>query len=81
MEIINKLDKNLMFLTSYCPYDFQKNMGVYAVELKWTDGDTQMLTTPTTKPERSSDRGDFKSEEDYFTFLEYLKTEGFQKHV
>ena len=65
------LSKNPIFIKGYTPYDFTRNMGQLAVEIKYTCGYTDMLTTPSTK-ENVSDKGDFSVDE-YYTFLTEIK--------
>ncbi len=67
-----KLDQDITFVYSFIPFDFRKNMGQLAIELTYTNGDTQMLTTESTNPNH---RGtyEFDSDEDYFEFIKQLK--------
>lgn len=44
------LDQDKMFIKSTTPFDFNRNMGQYALEITYTNGDTQMLTTPSLNP-------------------------------
>lgn len=73
-QILKKLDQNILYVKSWQPFDFQ-NMGQQAIELKFTSGDTQMLTTPI-DPARGNDRGDFKDEAELMEFAEYLTKRG-----
>lgn len=68
----NKLSKNIVFAKCFEPYDFTENFGQLAVEIEYTDGSTDMLTTPM-DPKLGNDRGDFKDEVEYYQFLSWLK--------
>ncbi|CAL2106688.1 hypothetical protein T190115A13A_270045 [Tenacibaculum sp. 190524A02b] len=65
------LDQNPTFIKSFTLYDFRRNMGQLAIEIEYTSGDTQMLTTPSTK-DNVSDKGDL-SVEDYHFLVEELQ--------
>ena len=67
----DKLSQKLVFVSSYTPYDFTRNMGQYAVRVNYTNGDYDMLTTKSTKP-NVYDKGDFKDEREFFDFLTWL---------
>lgn len=69
----DKLSQNIVFVESFTPLNFKDTMGQLAVEVKYTNGDKDVLTTPM-PPEKGSDKGDFKSEEEYFQFITYLKS-------
>lgn len=71
----NKLNKRLVFVKSYEPYDFTKNMGQYGVEIIYTDGSTQMLTTKSTLSNVYAS-SDFDTDDEYFEFLNLLKQSG-----
>lgn len=45
-----QLDQDKMLIKKVTPYDFTKYMGQYALEIEYTNGDTQMLTTPALNP-------------------------------
>lgn len=66
-----KLSKNILFAKSFTPYDFKETMGQLAVEITWTDGGIDMLTTPM-PIEKGSDRGNFEDEAEYFKFIDWL---------
>lgn len=61
------LDQDPLSISKMIPYDFTKTMGQYALEIVYTNGDTQMLTTPM-NPGRGSDKGDFNSYEELVEF-------------
>lgn len=65
------LDQKLLFIASYTPFDFSKYMGQLAVEIKYTNGETQMLTTRSTNP-NVFDTPEFETTEDYYEFIEFL---------
>ena len=67
----SKLSKKLVFVKCFEPYDFSRNMGQLAVQITYTDGDTDMLTTKSTKDNVHSSY-EFDSEEEYYQFLEFL---------
>lgn len=73
MEILNKLNQKPPFIEKFRVYDFKTTMGKLALELKYTNGKTQMLTTPSTRPENTNDKGDFSTEDEFLKFIEYLK--------
>ncbi len=50
MKALDKLDQQPMFIEKMIPMDFTRNMGCYALEVHYTNGDTQMLTTKSTNP-------------------------------
>lgn len=70
-----QLNQKLMFIKSYEPLDFTKNMGQYALEINYTNGDKDVFTTPPRSPfnERTNDKGDFSSEEEFFEVCKWLK--------
>lgn len=68
----NKLSKNIIFVKCFEPYDFTRNMGQLAVEITYTDGDTDMLTTKSTKNNVHSSF-EFKDNEEYFEFIKFLQ--------
>lgn len=53
-------------------------MDQLAVEIKYTDGDTDMLTTPM-DPSKGSDKGDFINEDEYYEFINWLIKNGVPK--
>lgn len=67
----SKLRKKLVFVKCFEPYDFSRNMGQLAVEITYTDGDTEMLTTKSTKDNVHSSY-EFNNEDEYYQFLEFL---------
>jgi len=67
----NKLSKKLVFVKCFEPYDFSRDMGQLGVEITYTDGDTDMLTTKSTK-ENVNSTFDFINNEEYYNFLEFL---------
>lgn len=71
MALENILEQNIMFVESFKPYDFTKNMGQYAVEITYSNKETQMLTTPSTK-ENVNSKGDL-SVEDFFKLIDKLQ--------
>jgi len=76
-EMINnnigeKLNKNILFVKYFEPYDFTKHMGQLAVEITYTDGDTQMLTTKSTK-ENVCSSYEFSNEREFYDFIDFLK--------
>jgi len=68
----NKLSKKLVFAKCFVPFDFSVNMGQLAVEITYTDGSTDMLTTKSTKKEMFYCSFDFINDEEYYDFLEFL---------
>lgn len=66
-----KLDQNKVFIVSVMPYLF-KNMGQCALEIIYTNGDTQMLTTKSTNPNHFENY-DFETEQDMLNFYETIK--------
>lgn len=76
-----KITKNIIFAKSFTPFDFTKNMGQLAIKITYTDGDTDMLTTPPDEARKNftNDKGDFANIEEYFQFIDWLKQEGISK--
>ncbi len=66
-----KLSQDKMFIKEIIPYDFTEYMGQYALEIKYTNGKTDMFTT------KSIHSNMFGSHD--FETLEELKT--FQKSI
>ncbi len=66
-----KLRKNIIFVQYFEPYNFMANMGQLAVEITYTDGDTEMLTT---KSIYDNVRGlsDFADVKEYYEFINFL---------
>lgn len=60
-----------LFIKGFIPYDFTEGMGQYAVRIDFTNGDFDMLTTPSTL-NNVSDKGDLTVEE-YFKLIIELK--------
>ena len=60
-----ELDQDIAFIYSFIPFDFRKNSGQMAIELTFTNGDTQMLTTASTNPNYFGTH-EFDSDESYF---------------
>lgn len=75
---IEKLNQKVQFVDSYVPYDFTENLGMLAVQIFYTNGNTQMLTTKSTKTNVNSSF-EFENETEYFWFLEYLQTRNIPK--
>lgn len=75
----NLLSQNILFVKEFEPYDF-KNMGQLAVEVEYTDGSTDMLTTPTKNP-NGTDKGDFKDEKEFYEFIEWLKQNNIKRRL
>jgi len=71
----NKLRKNVVFVKSFEVYDFKTNFGQLAVEIVYTDGETQILTTKSTKDNVHSSF-EFSSEVEYFEFIKFLQQQG-----
>lgn len=69
-EIKNKVD----FISSAIAYDFTERMGQYALELRYTNGSTDMLTTKM-PADIGHDPGDFESEKEFFDAVHFLKSE------
>jgi porphobilinogen deaminase len=69
----NKLSKNIVFVKCFEPYDFTRNMGQLAVQVTYTDGDTDMLTTKSTK-ENVNSSFEFENEQEFYQFLEFLQS-------
>lgn len=67
----NKLKKNLVFVKCYEAYDFMKNMGQLAVQITYTCGDTQMLTTKSTR-ENTNSSFEFLNEVEFYSFIKFL---------
>ena len=65
------LNQNPIFIEGYKPYDFTKNRGQYGLEITFTNGDTQMLTTPSTK-DNVNDIGDI-SEDQFWSLTKILE--------
>ncbi len=68
----NKLSKNIIFVKCFEPYDFTRNMGQLAVEITYTDGDTEMLTTKSTKDNVFSSF-EFEDEAEFYKFIVFLQ--------
>jgi hypothetical protein len=68
----DKLSKNIIFVKCFEPYDFSRNMGQLAVEITYTDGDTDILTTKSTKDNVFSSF-EFDSDKEYFEFIKFLQ--------
>lgn len=69
-EIKNKVD----FISSAIAYDFTERMGQYALEIRYTNGTKDMLTTKVPE-DMGHDRGDFESEKEFFDTVSFLKSE------
>jgi len=79
-KITLELDQDIIFVSSFIPYDFTKNMGQLGLEIKFTNGDTQMLTTASTNPNHFGTY-EFDSDEEYFQYISYLKAQGIPKGI
>ncbi len=77
-HIIEKMEQEVMFIDNYKPFDFTQGMGQYALEINYTNGDMDMLTTPMS-PTRGSDKGDFKDKAEMFSFIESLSAQGIKR--
>lgn len=71
LKFQDKLSKRAVFIERWVPYDFTKNMGFYAVDVFYTDGDKDTLTTKSTNP-NVHQKWDFQNEEEFFSFLDFL---------
>ncbi len=69
-----KLDQDTIFIDSIIPMDFTKNFGQLALEIKYTNGDTQMLTTKSENPNVYGTH-EFETKEEYMGFIEKLKND------
>lgn len=65
------LSQKPLFIKSFTPLDFTKLMGNYALEINYTNGEMDMLTTPM-PPDIGSDKGNL-TEEEYFEFIGVLQ--------
>ena len=74
-KILDKLRQNALFIQSFKPYDFNKNMGQFGVELTYTDDNKQVLTTKSTLKNVHSSY-EFDSDSEFFEFIEFLKQSG-----
>lgn len=73
MKPLEIIKSKLIFIEGHKAYDFTKNMGQYALEVNYTNGDKDMFTTP--MPEHmGSDRGDFKSTEEFLEAVNFLRS-------
>ena len=70
-----ELEQHIIFIDCFIPYDFTKLGGQLALEIKYTNGDTQMFTTASTLPNHSSTY-EFDNDEEYFKYISYLKEQG-----
>ena len=68
----NLLSQNILFVKGYTPYNFI-GMGQLAVEIKYTNGETDMLTTKSIKQNVHSSF-EFNSEQEYFDFIQFLNS-------
>ena len=77
-ESIKKVKKNLLFVKCFEPYDFTKSTGQLAIQISFTNGETLMLTTKSTKTNvfASFDFLDFK---EFFDFVDFLKSNNVPK--
>lgn len=66
------LEQSKMFIGKITPFDFTRNMGQYAVEITYTNGDTQMFTTNSTNPNVFSSY-EFDDLEEMTNFIDNLK--------
>lgn len=69
------IQSKLVFISNVIPYDFNRNMGQYALEVNYTNGDKDMFTTPM-DPSRGSDKGDFKSVDEFNECITYCQSKG-----
>tara|TARA_R110000772_G_C13310268_1_gene440076 strand:+ start:17929 stop:18153 length:225 start_codon:yes stop_codon:yes gene_type:complete len=70
-KFVSLLSQAPTFISSFIPYDFRKLMGQYAVEIFYTNGDKDVLTTPMSS-EMGNDKGDL-NEDEYFELITELK--------
>lgn len=73
-----KLIKNIIFIKSYDVFDFTKNLGQLAVEVTYTCGETQMLTTRSTKDNVRATY-DFDHDTEFYDFVKFLKDNNIQR--
>lgn len=72
MKILELLKKKVMFIESYTPFDYTKNIGQYALEINYTNGDKDVFTTPM-PANLGNDRGDFKDLSEFKKTVDWLK--------
>lgn len=77
--MLELLKEKLIFIQNCIAYDFREFMGQYALEVRYTNGQMDMFTTPM-PPEKGNDTGDFKDEKEYFDTVNYLKSQGIPFH-
>ena len=71
-ETVDRLSKNIIFVKCYEPFDYTRNFGQLALEITYTDGDKDVLTTKTTKDNvRAS--FNFNDEAEFYSFIEFLE--------
>lgn len=77
-KISEILTQRPVFISGYIPYDYTKNMGLLAVQVHYTSGETQMLQTASTMSNVNNSK-DFETDSEYFEFLEYMQRLGIPK--
>lgn len=77
MYFTEKLRQNIFFALHYKIFNFV-NMGQMAVEITYTDGSTDMLTTKSTNKNVHS-TFDFNDDNEYFRFIKFLETNNVPK--
>ena len=77
MDFSEKLRKNIFFASHYQVYNFV-GMGHLAVEITYTDGSTDMLTTKSTNRNVFASF-DFYDEKEYFQFIKFLEINNVKK--
>lgn len=65
------LEQDKAFIKKTTPLDFTKNMGQYALEVEYTNGDTQMFTTKSSNPNQFGTH-EFETKEDMLNFQKEL---------
>jgi len=75
MKPQDKIQSKIAFIENVKAYDFTRNMTQYALEVNYTNGDRDMFTTPM-DPTLGSDKGDFKSIDEFNECIEYCQSKG-----
>lgn len=71
MKILENLDQNYRCIEHVKLMDFMEHMGCMGLEITYTDKNTQMLTTPTSKPNVRQSH-DFDTIDEMYEFYDFL---------
>lgn len=77
-ESLKRVKESLLFVKHFEPYDFTKSTGQLALQITFTNGDTLMLTTKSTKTNVFASY-DFEGFKEYFDFVDFLKSNNVPK--